>query len=212
MFGATKLSQTNLAIAAAANWDLRVTILRPFNLLGPGLPLHYFAGAFAHRLLEERAQRPSDEMGVREVTVNNAHATRDFVDVRDAAAAILAAVGASPRSRSGAIYNVATGRRLRSSPWPRGSARGQADFERRRLAQTGPARASTGAWAMRPAWPLNWLEAHHQLGVERRRPLGRPDGRILRRSLGPRRRLSSAKSRVGCPRRRAPARRWLRAR
>ena len=83
LFGATKLSQTTLAIAAAATWGLRVTVLRPFNLLGPGLPLHYFAGAFARRLLEERAQRPSDQMGVSEVTVSNAHATRDFVDVRD---------------------------------------------------------------------------------------------------------------------------------
>ena len=109
IFGATKLSQTNLAMAAAAAWELRVTTLRPFNLLGPGLPAHYFAGAFAHRLLEERARRPSDEMTVTEILVRNAHSTRDFVDVRDAAAAILAAVEHPPAAGRGAIYNVATG-------------------------------------------------------------------------------------------------------
>src|SRR5207302_3171258 len=109
MFGATKLSQTNLAMAAAAAWELRVTTLRPFNLLGPGLPAHYFAGAFARRLLEERARRPSDEVGVAEVTVSNANATRDFVDVRDAAAAIIAAAEHPPAAGRGVIYNVATG-------------------------------------------------------------------------------------------------------
>lgn len=104
IFGASKLAQTNLALAAAAAWDLRVTTLRPFNLLGPGLPMHYFAGAFARRLVEARELGASGD-----VPVPNAHATRDFVDVRDAAASILAAAKHPPAPGRGIVYNVATG-------------------------------------------------------------------------------------------------------
>ena len=45
-FGASKLAQTQLAEAAAEEWGLRVLTVRPFNILGPGLPEHYFAGAW----------------------------------------------------------------------------------------------------------------------------------------------------------------------
>src|SRR5262249_52392082 len=46
-FGASKLAQTQAAAAAAAEWQLGILVVRPFNVLGPGLPGHYFAAALA---------------------------------------------------------------------------------------------------------------------------------------------------------------------
>jgi GDP-4-dehydro-6-deoxy-D-mannose reductase len=105
-FGASKLAQTEVARAAAAEWNLRVVVVRPFNVIGPGLPQHYFAASLAERLLKARAAGASEE-----VPVVNADATRDFVDVRDVAEALLRLLtGAVPDAGAMALYNIATGR------------------------------------------------------------------------------------------------------
>ncbi len=104
-FGASKLAQTQLAKAAAEEWGLRVLTVRPFNILGPGLPEHYFAGALARRLRQLRS-----EGGPCEFPVANLHATRDWVDVRDVASALMALLyQASPEAGRMEIYNLATG-------------------------------------------------------------------------------------------------------
>jgi GDP-4-dehydro-6-deoxy-D-mannose reductase len=105
-FGASKLAQTGVARAAAAQWALRIAVARPFNILGPGLPRHYFAASFAERLIRSRA---SGEAG--DIPVMNADATRDFVDVRDVADALVAlATSAAPPAGTMEVYNVASGR------------------------------------------------------------------------------------------------------
>jgi GDP-4-dehydro-6-deoxy-D-mannose reductase len=104
-FGASKLAQTHLAQAAAAQWQLSLVSVRPFNIIGPGLPDHYFAAAVARRLLRMRS-----EGGPAEFPVTNLHDTRDFVDVRDVASAFVAlllSVAATPGKMQ--IYNIATG-------------------------------------------------------------------------------------------------------
>jgi GDP-4-dehydro-6-deoxy-D-mannose reductase len=105
-FGASKLAQTQAGQAAAAEWNLSVLVVRPFNVIGPGLPRHYFAAALAERLLQAEAVGSSGE-----VPVVNADATRDFVDVRDVAEALLGLVtrGAPPAGTM-ALYNIASGR------------------------------------------------------------------------------------------------------
>ena len=102
-FGASKLTQTHLALASARERGLRVLVLRPFNLLGPGLPGHYLATALARRLLaEEGIDEP--------FAVTNGHATRDFVDVRDVAeAAVLLVEWGRARPGEGQVFNVASG-------------------------------------------------------------------------------------------------------
>jgi NDP-hexose 4-ketoreductase len=103
-FGASKLAQTDMARAAATERRLRVTVLRPFNVVGPGLPEHYFAASLARRLVELHKQ------GVAEFPVANATATRDFVDVRDVADAVVALLAHSAnRPPDFQVYNVATG-------------------------------------------------------------------------------------------------------
>ena len=104
-FGASKLAQTAAAEALASKWNLSILLVRPFNILGPGLPDHYFAAALARQLAEKsRAEKPG------EFSVLNAEATRDFVDVRDVASAIAGLLGqriATPGMMR--IFNIATG-------------------------------------------------------------------------------------------------------
>jgi GDP-4-dehydro-6-deoxy-D-mannose reductase len=105
-FGASKLAQTEVARAAAAEWGLRVVVARPFNVIGPGLPRHYFAASLAERLLRARAAGESGE-----IPVADGGATRDFVDVRDLAEALLRLLtGGAPDAGTVEIYNIATGR------------------------------------------------------------------------------------------------------
>jgi nucleoside-diphosphate-sugar epimerase len=101
--GASKWAQTQLAVAAALEWNLRVLVIRPFNIIGPGLPDHYFLGALASRLAR---QSPSE----RTFPVHNADCTRDFIDVRDVVEAILLLLE-QRRLTPGTteVYNVASG-------------------------------------------------------------------------------------------------------
>ena len=98
-FGQSKLAQTRLAEQLAGEHGLRVLLLRPFNVLGPGLPEHYFAGTLARRLLN----------CAKIVPISNGQATRDWVDVRDVAEAVTGLLRAKPASGRVSIYNVATG-------------------------------------------------------------------------------------------------------
>jgi nucleoside-diphosphate-sugar epimerase len=108
-FGASKLAQTDLARACAAQWQLRIVSVRPFNAIGPGLPKHYFVGALIQRLLE--TQHSIDGSNV---PIVNADATRDFVDVRDIVAAILALTEPHiTRRGSLEIFNIASGEEVR---------------------------------------------------------------------------------------------------
>lgn len=107
-FGASKLAQTECAMAAAATWRLRVTVLRPFNILGPELPAHYMPAAFARRLLASLADDAQEP-----ISLVNGHATRDFVDVRDVAQAICLCTEQPPQAGQGRIFNVASGNEVR---------------------------------------------------------------------------------------------------
>ena len=101
LFGASKAAQSQLALAAASEWNLRVLLARPFNLLGPGLPEHYLAAALAARLLRDGAT-------AQPLSIRNADATRDFVDVRDAADALVALIErAVPEPGKPRVFNIA---------------------------------------------------------------------------------------------------------
>ena len=92
-----------MALAAAVEWQLRVIVARPFNLLGPGLPEHYLAAALAKRLLMEGTKASA-------LPVANADATRDFVDVRDAVEALVAMTErAAPLPGKPCVFNIASG-------------------------------------------------------------------------------------------------------
>ena len=109
-FGASKLAQTQLAQAAAATHGQRITIVRPFNIIGPGLPDHYFAAALAKRLLKQNAALEAGLTTDRTFEVHNPHATRDFIDVQDVSSAVYFILDQPPpEPGQAALFNIATG-------------------------------------------------------------------------------------------------------
>jgi GDP-4-dehydro-6-deoxy-D-mannose reductase len=98
-YAASKLGAEVAAAQAIAGWGLRVMVVRPFPLTGPGqrnrlLPI-WLAGLRA---------------GKREIDTGHPETVRDFMDVRDAAAGMIALLA---RGRAGETYNLATGRGVR---------------------------------------------------------------------------------------------------
>ena len=100
-YSASKLAQEHAARIAARSHDLDVVIARLFNLVGAGLDERHACASFARKLV---AHARGDQSGP--VAVGNLSPTRDFIDVRDAASAI---VLLSRSARSGDVYNVASG-------------------------------------------------------------------------------------------------------
>ena len=104
-FGASKLAQAHLASVAAQQWNLAIAHVRPFNICGPSSPLHYFLGSLIARAF---ATKYTDSLN--ELTLRNGTATRDFVDVRDVAEALVQILTADILSRGTCeIINVASG-------------------------------------------------------------------------------------------------------
>lgn len=102
LFGASKLAASELARGAAAEFGLSITVVRPFNIVGPGLPQYYAPARLIHRVRHE--------LGAGAIlTVENADSTRDFVDVRDVADAIARLAAAPQTPGTCPIFNVATG-------------------------------------------------------------------------------------------------------
>jgi GDP-4-dehydro-6-deoxy-D-mannose reductase len=104
-YGRSKLAQLHVAEHLARDRSLRVLIVRPFNLLGPGLGPQFLAASLCERLRRAREQGHRGP-----ISVPNGHATRDWVDVRDAADAVVRlALDAPPAPGSVGLYNIATG-------------------------------------------------------------------------------------------------------
>jgi GDP-4-dehydro-6-deoxy-D-mannose reductase len=104
-YGLAKSMQEQL-VAFASRMDLaRMVLIRPFNLIGPGIPEALVAGRIARQLalMELGRQAPVLQTG-------GLAAYRDFVDVRDVAAALLAVAVAGQR---GVAYNVYAGAAVR---------------------------------------------------------------------------------------------------
>ena len=100
LYGVTKLAGTRLVGTAAAA-GLDAVVLRVFNPVGPGAPVATLPG----RLASELRQAPAHGTGVR---LGPLDAVRDFVDARDVADAVLAAVTA--RALPHPVLNVGSGR------------------------------------------------------------------------------------------------------
>jgi nucleoside-diphosphate-sugar epimerase len=80
-----------------------VVIGRAFQQAGPGQIPDYVIPALARRILEARAR------GLRTIAAGDLVPTREFVDVRDTAAALRALL---ERGEAGGVYNIAVGQGL----------------------------------------------------------------------------------------------------
>jgi GDP-4-dehydro-6-deoxy-D-mannose reductase len=97
-YGIAKLAQSAVAEAAFLRFAQPVVRVRIFNLLGPGLPSSLLPGRCVAMLAERvAAPLPFRDLGT----------GRDYLDVRDAARALAAAL---VRGAAGALYHVGSGR------------------------------------------------------------------------------------------------------
>ena len=100
-YAASKVGAEVAAMETRLRTGLRVVVARSFPHTGPGQDERFVAPAFARRLRGARLA------GARVVKVGNLEPVRDFLDVRDVAAAYLALIS---HGVPGEVYNVASGR------------------------------------------------------------------------------------------------------
>ncbi len=100
-YAVSKAAQETAALRYFDAFGMRVTIVRMFNLLGPGQSPDLACSAFARQIaLAERS-------GQMEIVTGNLDAKRDFVDVRDAVRAFELV---AQKGKPGQVYNVCSGR------------------------------------------------------------------------------------------------------
>lgn len=100
-YGITKLESTELLVDAGRSGDLSVTILRVFNPFGRGSAERTLPGRAAREI--DAALRRNDDV----VRLGSLESWRDYIDTRDVASAVVAAVASVP---SGAkLLNVGRG-------------------------------------------------------------------------------------------------------
>jgi len=97
-YAVSKVAQEIIALGYYKVDDIPVTIIRTFNLLGPGLSPGLACSAFSRQIALAEAGR-----GPRKVLTGDLRAQRDFVDVRDA---VRAYVLVAFHGLAGSIYNV----------------------------------------------------------------------------------------------------------
>jgi GDP-4-dehydro-6-deoxy-D-mannose reductase len=100
-YAASKIGAELAALETRVRTGLRAVIARAFPHTGPGQDERFVAPAFARRLRGARLA------GARVVKVGSLEPVRDFLDVRDVAAAYVALLA---RGASGEVYNVASGK------------------------------------------------------------------------------------------------------
>jgi nucleoside-diphosphate-sugar epimerase len=100
-YAVSKHAAENLAVVIARRHGIALSIARIFNVVGPGQDERHICGWLARQLAEARAGVTKGE-----IAVGPLDTTRDFVDVRDVAAA-LHLIASFPRPDP--IYNVASG-------------------------------------------------------------------------------------------------------
>lgn len=80
-YGVAKLAQTRLALTARRA-GVRVTVVRPFNIMGPGMSAGLAPCRFAREVLAAKAE------GRAEITVGDLSTLRDYLEIEDVARAL----------------------------------------------------------------------------------------------------------------------------
>ena len=101
-YGFIKWMQTSLGLFYARRYDLNVVVARIFNVTGAGTPERLAAGKFASQIARIETGRRSGPIGTHDLS-----ARRDFIDVADACAGIMAVARIGQK---GEVYNVCSGR------------------------------------------------------------------------------------------------------
>ena len=100
-YAASKLAAEGCALAWQRSYGLETVVARPFNHIGPGQDERFVVASFAKQLAAIAGGAPAV------MQVGNLEAERDFLDVRDVAAAYVLLVA---NGRAGEVYNISSGR------------------------------------------------------------------------------------------------------
>jgi GDP-4-dehydro-6-deoxy-D-mannose reductase len=96
-YGRTKWAQTTLARVQAVNLHMHLSVVRPFNIIGPGLPGRLVAGRICEQILRKDN---------REIHLGDISSERDFIDVRDL---VKAYWQVALQGKPGQVYDVCSG-------------------------------------------------------------------------------------------------------
>ena len=100
-YAASKVAAETYALAWHRSYGLDVVVARPFNHIGPGQDERFVVASFARQLADIAGGAPPL------LRVGNLEAQRDFLDVRDVAAAYVLLLA---NGRSGEVFNISSGR------------------------------------------------------------------------------------------------------
>ena len=95
-------AEISVMAAVAARDGIAVTVARPFNVIGAGVPDCLVVGALVKRLRDAITGPPP-----RAITVGVTSSVRDFIDAEDVARGMVAV---ARRGTAGEAYNLCTGR------------------------------------------------------------------------------------------------------
>ncbi len=101
IYSSSKLAAEDFSRILARTHSIPIIWARIFNVVGPGQDERHVCGKYASQAAMIRMQKAPAE-----ITVENLDTTRDFIDVRDVADAIIALCQSG---NPGCIYNVASG-------------------------------------------------------------------------------------------------------
>ena len=104
-YGLSKLSQTLLGISLSKT-GRNIVVVRPFNIIGPGMPNHLVVQSFVNQLVDIREGRQPPI-----INVGNLKSSRDFIHVKDVSQAYYELLN-TPEAY-GHVINVCTGNPVR---------------------------------------------------------------------------------------------------
>jgi GDP-4-dehydro-6-deoxy-D-mannose reductase len=104
-YGISKLAQTRMGLACAGT-GRPIVVVRPFNIIGEGMPEHLMMKSFARQIAEIAGGRRAPVL-----EVGNLSPSRDFIDVREAVKLYWLLLRAP--AAYGEIVNVCSGREVR---------------------------------------------------------------------------------------------------
>ncbi len=102
LYGISKLAQTLIALTAAKDEGRPVIVVRPFNIIGSGMPEHLALTSFARQVTAIRnGARPPV------INVGNLETSRDFIDIEDVVTLYWMLI--QNEGAFGKLFNICTG-------------------------------------------------------------------------------------------------------
>jgi nucleoside-diphosphate-sugar epimerase len=104
MYSISKVAEEQVARMLSQRLEIPTTVVRIFNIVGPGQDERHFCGGIAAQIVDiETGRRPPV------VSIGPLTTTRDFIDVRDVANGLIVA---ALQGEGGEICNLASGREI----------------------------------------------------------------------------------------------------